>query len=46
MGFIFQSFNLIPVLMALENIEVPLGILGVKPPRVGGERMPFSSGSA
>ena len=31
MGFIFQSFNLIPVLTARENIEVPLGILGVKP---------------
>lgn len=29
MGFIFQAFNLIPVLSALENVEVPLGILGV-----------------
>ncbi len=29
MGFIFQSFNLIPVLSAEENVEVPLGILGV-----------------
>lgn len=29
MGFIFQSFNLIPVLTATENVEVPLGIVGV-----------------
>lgn len=28
MGFIFQSFNLIPVLSALENVEIPLVILG------------------
>ena len=31
MGFIFQSFNLIPVLSAVENIEIPLGIQGVRP---------------
>ena len=29
MGFIFQSFNLIPVLSALENVEIPLVISGV-----------------
>ncbi len=29
MGFIFQSFNLIPVLTARENVEIPLGIVGV-----------------
>lgn len=28
MGFIFQSFRLIPHLTALENVEVPLEILG------------------
>ncbi len=28
MGFIFQFFNLIPVLTALENVELPLRILG------------------
>jgi len=27
-GFIFQSFNLLPVLTALENIELPLKIAG------------------
>lgn len=31
MGFIFQSFNLIPVLSARENVEIPLGIGGMAP---------------
>jgi len=30
-GFIFQSFNLVPTLTAQENIELPLSIAGRKP---------------
>ncbi len=30
-GFIFQSFNLIPTLTALENIAVPLMLAGIDP---------------
>ena len=30
-GFVFQSFNLIPYLTALENVQVPLYLSGVAP---------------
>ncbi|WP_443059334.1 ABC transporter ATP-binding protein [Streptomyces sp. NBC_00435] len=32
-GFIFQAFNLLPTLTALENITLPLSIAGRKPDR-------------
>ena len=38
-GFIFQNFNLLPVLSAYENIEYPLVLAGSSA-RVRGERVP------
>ncbi|MCL4516794.1 MAG: ABC transporter ATP-binding protein [Firmicutes bacterium] len=38
-GFIFQSYNLIPVLTAFENVEFPLILQGVKDPRERRERV-------
>lgn len=31
MGFVFQTFNLVPYLTALENVQVPLYLAGVAP---------------
>jgi ABC-type lipoprotein export system ATPase subunit len=37
MGFVFQVYNLLPVLNAVENIELPLLVSGIKP-KVARER--------
>ena len=34
-GFIFQFFNLLPMLTAAENFALPLRLAGVKPTRSG-----------
>lgn len=39
MGFIFQSFNLIPVFNAAENVELPLLLTGVRPREARGRAM-------
>ena len=37
-GFVFQAFNLVPTLTALENITLPLRLAGRKGDRRGSTR--------
>jgi putative ABC transport system ATP-binding protein len=39
LGFVFQSFNLVPVLTAEENIMLPLTLAGAKPDRAWVEQL-------
>jgi ABC-type lipoprotein export system ATPase subunit len=39
MGFIFQTYNLIPVLSGVENVELPLLVAGVKPKEARGRAL-------
>jgi putative ABC transport system ATP-binding protein len=39
MGFVFQSYNLLPVLSAVENVEMPLLISGVLPKEARGRAL-------
>jgi putative ABC transport system ATP-binding protein len=39
MGFVFQTFNLIPVLTAVENVELPLLLAGCRVQRARGRAM-------
>ena len=43
LGFVFQSYNLIPQLTVLENIEIPLFYQGL-PPRLSRERAEMLAG--
>jgi putative ABC transport system ATP-binding protein len=38
-GFVFQAFNLLPVLSAEENVTLPLSIAGIKPDRAELDRL-------
>jgi ABC-type lipoprotein export system ATPase subunit len=39
MGFIFQTYNLIPVLSAVENVELPLLVAGARPKEARGQAL-------
>jgi ABC-type lipoprotein export system ATPase subunit len=39
MGFVFQIYNLIPVLSAVENVELPLLVAGARPKEARGKAL-------
>ena len=41
MGFVFQLYNLLPVLSAVENVEMPLLVSGTKPGEARSRSMEF-----
>ena len=45
-GFVFQAFNLLPVLTVRQNVTLPLRLAGRKPVAVGSPRCSSRSGSA
>jgi putative ABC transport system ATP-binding protein len=45
-GFVFQSFNLVPTLTAAENIELPLTLAGRRPDRAWTDRLVGTLGLA